>query len=413
MKPVSLADITYEEGLALLVLRKQAIDSGKLAPLTAEEKAASYQLEAYAEKRAEGWLDKLTKGLSDAGKNFVPAAKNTFNDLKGQYLQFAKNNPELNRILKTTGVGAGLGAATGLISSDKHRLRNMALGGLAGGAIGGGLGTAMSSGGLYDKYIKPGLPESPDVSQSDIDAFHKAERHRLLNRPTTDDLISAGVAGSGAYVTQKARNKLSEGIKAIDPSQMTSNITSELDKLKGPQGEVNERIMRLFTDPSKPVNASRDSIAELLDRVGHKVPGNSALAGLGLKPEINLAAEIRKMPVAKREELFRLAGMFDDSPKGLARVKSLLGDALGSVGKGDLVDKIVSNSSVKPTFRQLLRGAGREGIEKLIPRLGIGGPLLIAGAFGLDTLAGLLNRGYNEVKYQTMRQRLKPYMKEQ
>lgn len=411
MKPVSLADITYEEGLALLVLRKQAIDSGKLAPLTAEEKAASYQLEAYAEKRAEGWLDKLTKGLSDAGKNFVPAAKNTFNNLKGQYSQFAKNNPELNRILKTTGVGAGLGAATGLISSDKHRLRNMALGGLAGGAIGGGLGTAMSSGGLYDKYIKPGLPESPDLPQSDIDAFHKAERHRLFSRPTTGELISTGVAGSGAYGAKRMHDLLSADIKAINPNQMTSNITSELGKLKGPQGEVNERIMRLFTDPSKPVDASSDSIVELLNRVGHKVP-NSSLTRQGWA-QINLADEIRKMPAAKRQELFRLAGMFDDSPQGLSKLKSLLGDALGSAGKDDIAEKILSRSSVKPSIMQILRGAGRRGASKLLARLGMAAPLLAVGAGAAGGAFGLGSRAGNEVKYQLMYQKLKPYMKEQ
>lgn len=405
MKPVSLADITYEEGLALLALRKQAIDYGKLAPLTAEEKTASYHLESYAEKRAEGWLDNLTKGLSDAGKNFVPAAKNTFNSLKGQYSQFAKNNPELNRILKTTGVGAGLGAATGLISSDKHRLRNMALGGLAGGAIGGGLGTAMSSDKLYDRYVQPTLDKSPNPTEADLKAFEAAERGRLSNpMPTAGELASGATIAGGAALKNRVHKSLAEELQAINPNQMTSNIMGELDNLKGSPADINAKLLRLFTDPSKPVDSkSLSRVVELMRQAGHKLPAGT---------NIDFAAELRMMPPAQREKLFKSIGMFDSSPGGTAAIKSRLTDLFGS-GSEDVASRIVSRSSVKPSVTQILQGAGKRGVSGLATRAKMLLPLLImaGGAAGLGSAAG--SRLSNEAKYRLMLPQMQPYLQGQ
>lgn len=123
MKPVSLADITYEQGLELLSLRKEALDSGESPRISSQVLADSYFLRDSApqfisrEKIANVW-----GRLSDAYKA-APAA------------------------LKTTALGGLAGAGFGLGKTmlddeDDNYLRNMATGGLGGAAIGSAAGLA-------------------------------------------------------------------------------------------------------------------------------------------------------------------------------------------------------------------------------------------------------------------------------
>ena len=128
--------------------------------------------------------------------------------------------------------------------------------------------------------------------------------------------------------------------------------------------------------------------------------------------DIDLAAELRKMPAAKRQELFRLAGMFDDSPQGLAKLKSLLVDSLGS-DKNDAASQIVSRSSVKPSIPQILRGAGKRGVGGLATRAKMLFPLLIGagGVAGLGSAA--LSSASNEMKYRQMLPKMKLYLEGQ
>lgn len=127
MKPVSLASMTYEEGLHLLQMRKEALDSGEAKRLPAEVLGNSFFLrdagnEMLQEKQAApAWLQNLGKTW-----NKQPLA------------------------MKSTLIGGGLGALGGLGKTvmddeDDSYFNNMLTGGLAGTALGGGLGLAMDS----------------------------------------------------------------------------------------------------------------------------------------------------------------------------------------------------------------------------------------------------------------------------
>ena len=127
MKPVSLASMTYEEGLHLLQMRKEALDSGEAKRLPAEVLGNSFFLrdagnEMLQEKQAApAWLQNLGKTW-----NKQPLA------------------------MKSTLIGGGLGALGGLGKTvmddeDDSYFNNMMTGGLAGTALGGGLGLAMDS----------------------------------------------------------------------------------------------------------------------------------------------------------------------------------------------------------------------------------------------------------------------------
>jgi len=141
MKQKSLADISYEDALQLLYLRKQAYDAGTLSRKSAEELAASHGLTAAADNilRKEA-KDPWYKGITDSVGNF---ANQTVDQAKSGW---KKLSPEAQNAITTGGVGAGLGMTAGFLSGDKrkkNRFRNTLMGGLAGGAVGGGLGLAL------------------------------------------------------------------------------------------------------------------------------------------------------------------------------------------------------------------------------------------------------------------------------
>jgi hypothetical protein len=112
MKPVSLADISYEQGLVLLSLRKQAMDSGEINRMPPAAIANTYML--------------------------TPAVEPGFN--KSAFLGMKPH--QRNALLATAG-GALLGGAGGALTTDpekkKNRWRNALIGALSGGALGGGI----------------------------------------------------------------------------------------------------------------------------------------------------------------------------------------------------------------------------------------------------------------------------------
>ena len=125
MKPVSLANITYEQGLHLLQMRKEALDRGESKRMSSQSLSDSFFLrdvgnDVLQEKRATpAWLDNLSKSW-----NKQPLA------------------------MQTALVGGGLGALGGIGKTvadeeDDGYFRNAITGGLAGGFAGGGLGLAI------------------------------------------------------------------------------------------------------------------------------------------------------------------------------------------------------------------------------------------------------------------------------
>ena len=121
MKPVSLADISYEQGLELLSLRKQALDSGEAKRLPSDVLRKSQMLQRVGEKVAAegGFLDNLSRSLN----NITSSAKGSLNNITSSAKGYLKNmDPALKRTLLTGATGAGLGAIGGALSDDKNRL---------------------------------------------------------------------------------------------------------------------------------------------------------------------------------------------------------------------------------------------------------------------------------------------------
>ena len=249
MKPVSLANISYEQGLELLSLRKQALDSGEAKRLPSDVLRKSQMLQSIGEKAAAegGFLNNLTGSLSNLGSSVKGSLKNM--------------DPALKRTLLTGATGAGLGAIGGAFSDDKNRLRNMLMGGIAGGALGGGIGLATNRG-VLDKAIDAAVPSFKDrardaigggggskgpagsakpgeLSEFGIDItperMAEIEANRIPNLTDfTDNNLSqlepyatgAGAISAGEY----ARRKF--GPKTLDPSEVSPALFDKIDGLR-------------------------------------------------------------------------------------------------------------------------------------------------------------------------------------
>ena len=185
MKPVSLADISYEQGLELLSLRKQALDSGEAKRLPSEVLRKSQMLQSIGEKAAAegGFLDNITSSF----KNMDPGVKRT---------------------LLSGATGAGLGAIGGAFADNKNRLRNALMGGIAGGALGGGIGLATNRG-VLDKAIDAAVPSAKDRAR---------------------DALSGGKASPGS----SASGELSDFGLNVSPERMAEIEANRLPNIANP-----------------------------------------------------------------------------------------------------------------------------------------------------------------------------------
>jgi len=153
MKPVSLANISYESALKSLSLSKEASDSSKVGSLgrnLIEKFANSESAVETAEKlAAETGIMSTLSNLGSQARDYASKGYNAAKGYANQGISSASSalnslTPEQRNALTTAGVGLGLGAATGALSADKkrNRMRNALMGGIAGGAIGAGVGVA-------------------------------------------------------------------------------------------------------------------------------------------------------------------------------------------------------------------------------------------------------------------------------
>lgn len=171
MKPVSLADISYEQGLQLLALRKQAMAAGHIQRMPSEALANSFPLrnigQATVEKLAEGGiLDRLNSGIKDVSERYHrldPSVRNT-----------------LNMAAAGTGVGAVAGLGSAMRRGDKSYGRSALRGGIAGAGLGGGLGLALNR----EKLVPMLQDKAKDLSDK-------------VN-PPTDKPAPVNVAGTNA-----------------------------------------------------------------------------------------------------------------------------------------------------------------------------------------------------------------------
>ena len=247
MKPVSLADITYEQGLKLLALRKQAMDQGRIRRMTPEALGNTLVLRdighSYVEKMAEGsWLDSLKSGIGQIGqqaKTGLGQAQNYFQNL----------DPASRNTLLAGLAGTGLGAAAGLgqaaMSGDDNYLTSALRGGVAGGALGGGLGLAMNPGiadklyaqgkSIYDKaqqQAKPPAGQAP-AGQAPAAPPSREELDKLYgeaNSYAPEAVLGGGLAGTAAgtgYGIAKSLNR-----QTYDPNALAELLKNRAKSLK-------------------------------------------------------------------------------------------------------------------------------------------------------------------------------------
>lgn len=176
MKPVSLADITYEQGLELLSMRKEALDAGDVPRMSAKSLADSYFLRDSSaaisqEKRANSFMD----GLKSVWKN--PTGKATL-------------------------IGGGLGALGGLGKTvmddeDDSYLSNMLTGGVGGAAVGGAAGLAFdpkTRKGMADRIAglaEDVVPEPADSSKKTPAQIAKERMGSSNNSNANKELLDA------------------------------------------------------------------------------------------------------------------------------------------------------------------------------------------------------------------------------
>lgn len=142
MTKLSFADISYQDGLKLLYLRKQGLDNNQLQRLTKQAMAASdlfSNISANFDKKAFSLQEVIDK-LRDVVKN-----NENLSSLKDTVSQKYNALPEeAKRGLIGAGIGGGAGSiASTLFGNRSRNALNRALsGGVGGAALGGGIGLA-------------------------------------------------------------------------------------------------------------------------------------------------------------------------------------------------------------------------------------------------------------------------------
>lgn len=213
MKTVSLADISYEQGLQLLALRKQAMDAGQVRRMTPEALANTFPLrsigQATIEKLAEGgFLDSLKSGIKNVGDKYQGI------------------DPSVRKALLSTVAGTGLGAAAGVGSAyrrgDKNYGRNALRGGIAGAAVGGGLGLVLNPQ-LANKIQEKTKPVVDNLDAKTQPGDPAAAN--LQSKATSINPELAGLAtglGSGGAAIEGIRRV--HNYKSYDPQAMANHL---------------------------------------------------------------------------------------------------------------------------------------------------------------------------------------------
>lgn len=360
MKPVSLADITYEQGLKLLALRKQAMDQGRIRRMTPEALANTLILRDighdYAEKSAEGnFLDSLKSGIGQLGQQAqsgLSQAKNYFQNL----------DPASRNTLLAGLAGTGLGAATGLgqavMSGDDNYLTSALRGGVAGGALGGGLGLAMNPGvaeklygqgrGIVDQ-VKQQAKSKPEqttanapASQPDINQLQQLSS--TANSYAPEAVLGAGLAGTAAGTAYGVGKSLSR--KTYDPKMLAEQLLGGAEdafKAKGgsgrtayglllegnPLAEVAEGISKAAPSGS----VSVEDVEKLLKEQGHKPSLLGSIFGrdeaFGNKPTLSLAAQALGKKVDDVKPLITRSGW-----RGFRNPRSIIPSLIAALGTG-------------------------------------------------------------------------------
>ena len=202
MKPVSLADITYEQGLQLLVLRKMAMDEGRIRRMTPEELANTFT-------------------LFDVGCDFSEKAAFSL-------------DPDTQRALLTGLAGTGLGAAAGIgnefITGRRRYAKGALLGGVTGGALGAGLGSVKPEhiNSLKEKFQQFARPSAasakPSAKSLTADQAHELAMTAQSVNPEIAAASGLAATGFGAYQGSKLISAPS-----YDPELLSDHLYSMRD----------------------------------------------------------------------------------------------------------------------------------------------------------------------------------------
>jgi hypothetical protein len=355
MKPVSLADISYTQGLKLLYLRKQALDAGQVQRLPASTLANTLPMTSVAQEFAKAaessWMDSiknvLNKGIAGA--------------------QQAWQDPETRETLMYGLGGSGLGAlgAGGLAAArgDKDWHRRAMQGALAGGVLGGGLGLIKNPA-VATKHVEPSLQElaetsiSPsEPSQAKIDKENLAALRANAGR---NSLSATGPIAAGAGIGSVAGvglNKALKGLTGVDKPWLAEqllqeglkdpNVRGKLESLQPYDVKKNRASHKppAFFKDTAPMLGTGKTVTELGDnavsRLAKKLPGaadglQASLEGLGLSPDTakHLAEQAKSQRISSNASRPATWGGYRGSLRpGVAfrRVGSLLGlPALGA-----------------------------------------------------------------------------------
>jgi hypothetical protein len=419
MKPVSLADISYEQGLQLLALRKQALDSGKLPRMPPEALAASFPLRdiahAYAEKLADDtWMDRLKSGIKNVGTQAQSKLQSGVNQL-GEGLQGAKKQWDgmdaPTRTALTAGLaGTGIGAATGVASAmrrgDRRYGRSALRGGLAGAAMGGGLGMALTPG-LADKihgkgsdliakaqqYAKP-EGDAPGTTPPVLPTDAEAEKLKAL-AATADSYRPEAMLGGklvgGGLGTRLAAGKIVNR-KSFDTDALADHIWAQANKAgkKGEPGGVDpaalSRLLGVEThNAARNATAAAPTIDPLTGKLkSTKLTSKTMMDGIqdgSIKPN-HIAAWLRK-----QNHTANRFGNMKGSPGFWSNLTGNTGGgtrkAVSDVFGADKLDDVINASSragMRNANKSLRMGRAR----------GLGGLALGAGSFLGNTVLNYL-----------------------
>ena len=336
MKPVSLADITFEQGLQLLSLRKQGLDSGKIRRMSKEAMDNAYPLQAVGTQmieavkeagRIEDFKNSISDGLSSAGSSL----QDGFNGVKGGVQSWWGGlNKPTQSTLTHGAIGAGLGAASGagasFMGDGRHYGRNMLMGGVAGGAIGGGLGIA----------------RNPEIAESLREKF---EGMLSKEEPEEPDAPPKPEATPGATPAKAPEPSLGEriGLPQVPPKLTPEQLETKADRInalsKGPKEvEINKDRDTLEGSPNRNANLLHAANAGATAFVGKKL---SDPAGHSVG---TMAQTLKGMP-----------GIGDKNPVRPSLQPSAIKAHLGGYDPSLLTDPSLIQKKSVPEIARLLR----------------------------------------------------------
>ena len=355
MKPVSLADISYEQGLKLLTLRKQAMDAGHIRRMTPEALANALPLanigRSFAEKAAEGGLlDSLKSGIEGAGRGITTQWNN---------LDQASRNALLSGAAGT-GLGALAGLGSAYTSGEGNYLSRALRGGLAGGAVGGGLGLALNpsiASKLYSQgksILKSKAPETSKqiegespaeglktktTAQKVMDAT-PADRGEAINdlqstaTSSSPELVAAPLAAGTIGGTAYGLKKLHD-IKSFDPQALSQHIFNRAADVggKGKPPPLNPIVLGQMTG-APPVFATMHGESVLKDLADGYISPKALAEKLdkgGIKPNM-----FGNAPEAVQRQLKDLVRADEKGLAALTEASATKGfrDSVGKARKG-------------------------------------------------------------------------------